>query len=40
MTKLTVVYLSTQGNTKIMAEAIADGARSRHVDVKVDNFYE
>ncbi|WP_257790274.1 flavodoxin domain-containing protein [Methanohalophilus portucalensis] len=35
MPELAVVYLSTQGNTKKMAEAIAEGARTRHVEVKV-----
>ena len=40
MAKLAVVYLSTQGNTKIMAEAIANGARSRHIDVDVSSFYD
>lgn len=40
MPELAVVYLSTQGNTKKMAEAIAEGARTRHVEVKVDSFFE
>jgi flavodoxin I len=40
MSKLAVVYLSTQGNTKMMAEAIADGARSRNVDVEIKSFYD
>lgn len=40
MPKLAIVYLSTQGSTQMMAEAIAEGARERHVDVRVDNFYE
>ncbi|MDN5310153.1 MAG: hypothetical protein PWP14_1547 [Methanolobus sp.] len=40
MPKLAVVYLSTQGNTRMMAEAIAEGARERHVDAEVNNFYE
>jgi flavodoxin I len=40
MSKLAVVYLSTQGNTKIMADAIADGARSRNVDVDIKSFYD
>ena len=40
MPKLAVVYLSTQGNTKIMAESIADGARSRNVDVDIKSFYD
>ena len=40
MTKLAVVYLSTTGNTKSMAEAISDGARSRNVDVETKSFYD
>jgi flavodoxin short chain len=40
MPKLAIVYLSTQGNTQMMAEAIAEGARERHVEVKVNNFHE
>ncbi|MDW7730916.1 MAG: flavodoxin domain-containing protein [Methanolobus sp.] len=40
MPKLAIVYLSTQGHTKMMAEAIAEGATERHVDVDIDNFYE
>lgn len=40
MPKLAVVYLSTQGNTKIMAEAIADGAKSRNIDVDIKSFYD
>ncbi|WP_342304226.1 flavodoxin domain-containing protein [Methanolobus sp. ZRKC5] len=40
MPKLAIVYLSTQGSTKMMAEAIAKGAREKHVDVDIDNFYE
>ncbi|QLC49220.1 FprA family A-type flavoprotein [Methanolobus zinderi] len=40
MPKLAIVYLSTQGHTKMMAEAIAEGAEERHVDVDIDNFYE
>ncbi|MGP8319171.1 MAG: flavodoxin domain-containing protein [Methanosarcinaceae archaeon] len=40
MSKLAVVYLSTTGNTKLMADAIADGARSRNVDVDIKSFYE
>ncbi|WP_406658186.1 flavodoxin domain-containing protein [Methanolobus sp. ZRKC2] len=40
MPKLAIVYLSTQGNTKMMAEAIADGATERHVNVEINNFYE
>ncbi len=40
MPKLAVVYLSTTGNTKLMADAIADGARSRNVDVEIKSFYD
>ena len=40
MPKLAVVFLSTTGNTKLMADAIADGARSRNVDVDVKSFYD
>ncbi len=32
MPKLVVVYLSTSGNTKAMADAIVEGAVSRNVD--------
>ena len=38
--KLAIVYLSTQGNTKMMADAIAKGADERHVDVEVKSFYD
>ena len=37
---LIVVYLSTQGNTKKMADAIAEGADSRGVEAKSVSFYE
>jgi flavodoxin I len=40
MVKLAIVYLSTQGSTQMMAEAIAEGAREKHIEVRVDNFYE
>ena len=40
MPKLVVVYLSTSGNTKAMAESIAEGAKSRNVDTKTVNFHE
>src|SRR5660398_202271 len=40
MTKIVVVYLSTSGNTKAMAEAIVEGAKSRNVDAEAFNFYE
>jgi flavodoxin I len=40
MPKLVVVYLSTSGNTKAMAEAIVEGAKSRNVDAVAVNFQE
>lgn len=40
MPKLVVVYLSTSGNTKAMADAIVEGAQSRNVDAKAMNFNE
>jgi len=40
MVKLAIVYLSTQGSTRMMAEAIAEGARQKHIEVRVDSFYE
>ncbi|MFZ2500244.1 MAG: flavodoxin domain-containing protein [Methanosarcina sp.] len=38
--KAIVVYLSTSGNTKAMAEAIANGIESKNVDVKAVSFYD
>ncbi len=38
--KLVIVYLSTSGNTKKMADAIAEGADSRGVETKVESFYD
>jgi len=35
-----VIYLSTSGNTKAMADAIVEGANSRNVDAKAINFHE
>src|SRR5574341_890453 len=40
MPKLVVVYLSTSGNTKAMADAIVDGARSRNIEAHAVNFHE
>ncbi len=40
MPKLVVVYLSTSGNTKAMADAIVDGAISRNIDAVAINFHE
>lgn len=40
MQKAVVVYLSTSGNTKAMAEAIAEGIRSRNIEAQVMNFHE
>lgn len=38
--KLVIVYLSTSGNTKKMADAIAEGAESRGLETKVISFYD
>jgi flavodoxin I len=38
--KAIIVYLSTSGNTKAMAEAIAKGIESMNVDVKAISFYD
>jgi flavodoxin I len=40
MPKVVVVYLSTSGNTKAMAEAIVEGAKSRNIDAVAVNFHE
>ncbi|NOR47601.1 MAG: FprA family A-type flavoprotein [Methanosarcinaceae archaeon] len=40
MQKIAIVYLSTTGNTRVMADAIADGARSRNVDVEIKSLYD
>src|SRR5659263_705714 len=40
MTRVVVVYLSTSGNTKAMADAIVEGAKSRNVDAEAFNFHE
>ena len=40
MPKVVVVYLSTSGNTKAMADAIVEGAISRNVDATSMNFHE
>jgi flavodoxin I len=40
MPKIVVVYLSTSGNTKKMADAIVEGAQSRNVDAVTMNFHE
>lgn len=40
MPKLIVVYLSTSGNTKAMADAIAEGARSRNIEANAMNFHD
>lgn len=37
---LIVVYLSTSGNTKRMAESIVEGAESRGVNAKAVSFYD
>lgn len=38
--KAIVIYLSTSGNTKAMAEAIANGIESKNIDVKAVSFYD
>lgn len=40
MSKAVVIYLSTSGNTKVMADAIAEGLTSRNVSVTTMNFHE
>ncbi len=40
MPKVVVVYLSTSGNTKAMADAIVEGIKSRNVDAIEMNFNE
>ncbi len=40
MPKVVIVYLSTSGNTKAMADAIAEGVRSRNVEALAVNFHE
>jgi flavodoxin I len=40
MPKVVVVYLSTSGNTKAMADAIVEGVKSRNVDAIAMNFHE
>jgi len=40
MPKIVVVYLSTSGNTKAMADAIVEGVQSRNVDAMAMNFHE
>ncbi|MFZ3383221.1 MAG: flavodoxin domain-containing protein [Candidatus Methanoperedens sp.] len=40
MPKIVVVYLSTSGNTKAMADAIVEGAVSRNVDAVAMTFHE
>ena len=40
MPKVVVVYLSTSGSTKAMADAIVEGAKSRNVDAMAVNFQE
>ena len=40
MPKIVVVYLSTSGNTKAMADAIVQGAVSRNVDAVAMTFHE
>ncbi|MCK5661311.1 MAG: FprA family A-type flavoprotein, partial [Methanosarcinales archaeon] len=40
MSKAIVVYLSTSGNTKMMAEGIVDGMQQRKIDAKAISFYD
>ena len=40
MPKVVVVYLSTSGNTKAMADAIVEGIESRNVEAEALNFHE
>lgn len=40
MPKAAVIYLSTSGNTKLMAESIAEGLVSRNVSTTIMNFHE
>lgn len=40
MLKAIVVYLSTSGNTKIMADSITEGILERNVDAKAVSFYD
>lgn len=40
MPKIVVVYLSTSGNTKAMADAIAEGVKSRNIEAIAVNFHE
>lgn len=40
MSKVVVVYLSTSGNTRLMADAIVEGIQSRNIDAKAMNFHE
>lgn len=40
MPKVVVVYLSTSGNTKAMADAIVEGVQSRNIDAVAMNFHE
>jgi len=40
MAKAVVIYLSTSGNTKAMAESIAEGIMSRNIGATTMNFHE
>ena len=40
MPKIVVVYLSTSGNTKAMADAIVEGVASRNINAVAVNFHE
>src|SRR3989304_9221498 len=40
MPKVVVLYLSTSGNTKAMADAIVEGVESKNVEAVAMNFHE
>ncbi len=40
MSKVAIVYLSTTGNTKAMADSIAEGLKAKNVSVTTMNFHE
>lgn len=40
MPKIVVIYLSTSGNTKAMAESIAEGITSRNIGAMTMNFHD
>lgn len=40
MSQAIIVYLSTSGSTKMMAEGILDGLQQRKIDAKAVSFYD